>query len=229
METATFTSVLEIVAVIVSALSAMITASRKHLDLVGTYALALVTSFGGGTIRDVLLDRRPLFWVQHWEYLVVVLALCIPFVYSRRVYESASRWEQRFTFVDALGIALFGLSGLLIARDGGMPVFVATLIGVITATFGGVIRDVVINEIPLLFRPGGLYASAVFAGCWFFVALTRLGVHDGLAVLIAFAAIVALRMASVLLDFTLPAPQWLRDLHDTGEFPVGSEDRRDRD
>ena len=140
----------EISAVILSALSGIIVASRKRMDLVGTYALAVVTAFGGGTVRDILLDRRPLFWVTYWQYLVVVLALCILVVYSRRAYESASRWQRRFDVVDAAGLALFALSGSHIALQHGMPLFVAIIYGVITASVGGVLRDVLSTEIPTL-------------------------------------------------------------------------------
>jgi uncharacterized membrane protein YeiH len=91
--------VFEVIAVVLAALSAMITAAKKNLDFVGTYALAVVTAFGGGTIRDVLLDRRPFFWVSRWEYLIIIFALCIPFVYSKSVHDfsrrpAASSWMR---------------------------------------------------------------------------------------------------------------------------------------
>src|SRR5579872_7138922 len=118
--TGTFTHVtpsliLEGSAVIVAALSAMITAAKKRMDLVGVYALALVTSFGGGTIRDLLIDRRPFFWVDRYEYLVIELALCIPFVYSRRLYEWSTTLVARAEIVDALGLGFFTISGTILA------------------------------------------------------------------------------------------------------------------
>ena len=210
-------SALEVAAVLLAGLSGMIVASRKHMDIVGTYTLAGVTAFGGGTLRDVLLDRRPLFWVEHWEYLAVLLVLCVAFVYSRPVYESASRWERRFDFVDALGLAAYGLLGASAALAAGSPLFVCALFGVITATFGGVTRDVISMEIPQLFRPGGMYATAVFLGAWLYFALLRAGVGESMAHALAFACIVGLRMVSLRYGVTLPKPLWLRELQRTDE------------
>jgi uncharacterized membrane protein YeiH len=211
----------EISAVILSALSGIIVAAKKRMDLVGTYALAVVTAFGGGTVRDVLLDRRPLFWVTYWHYLVVVLALCIVFVYSHRAYESASRWQRRFDIVDAVGLGLFALSGVHIALQHQMPLFVATIYGVITASVGGILRDVLSSEIPIVFRGiGALHASAVFAGGFIYAVLIALGVPQLVAGGVGFAFIVALRLTSLWLGFGLPKPHWLRTMQRTGEFPT---------
>lgn len=211
----------EISAVILSALGGIVVAARKRLDLVGTYVLAVVTAFGGGTLRDVLLDRRPLFWVTYWHYLVIVLALCIIFVYSRRAYESATNWQRRFNIVDAIGLALFALSGSLLAVEYQMPLFVAAMYGVITASVGGIIRDVLSSEIPVIFRGiGPLHASAVFAGSMAYVTLLELGAAQFVAGTVGFVLIVSLRLASLWLGFGLPKPHWLRTLQRTGEFPT---------
>lgn len=211
----------EISAVILSALSGIVVAAKKRMDLVGTYALAVVTAFGGGTLRDILLDRRPLFWVTYWQYLVVVLALCIVFVYSRRAYESASHWQRRFDIVDAIGLGLFALSGAQMALQHGMPLFIASIYGVITATVGGILRDVLSSEIPLVFRGvGPLHATAVFIGALGYVGLIGLGVSQLLAGSAGFALVVGLRLTSIWLGFGLPKPHWLRTLQRTGEFPT---------
>jgi uncharacterized membrane protein YeiH len=212
--------VVEVSAVILSALSGIIVASRKRMDLVGTYALAVVTAFGGGTVRDILLDRRPLFWVTYWPYLVVVLALCIVVVYSRRAYESAGRWQRRFDVIDAIGIALFGLSGANLALQHRSPLFVSVIYGVITASVGGVLRDVLSSEVPALFRVGALYATAVFIGCSLFVVMLALGAPLLVAGGVGFAAIVTLRLVSMWRGIILPSPHWLRELQKTGEFPT---------
>ncbi|MEW5915493.1 MAG: trimeric intracellular cation channel family protein [Gemmatimonadota bacterium] len=211
----------EISAVILSAISGIIVAAKKRMDLVGTYALAVVTAFGGGTLRDILLDRRPLFWVTYWQYLVVVLVLCLIFVYSRRAYESASRWQRRFDIVDAIGLGLFALSGAQLALLHGMPLFVASIYGVITASVGGIVRDVLSSEIPIIFRGiGPLHASAVFVGAAAYVGLLELGVPQLVAGSVGFVLIVGLRLASLWVGFGLPKPHWLRTLQQTGEFPT---------
>ena len=209
----------EIVAVVLAALSAMITASKKSLDFVGTYALAIVTSFGGGTIRDVLLDRRPFFWVSRWEYLLVIFVLCIPFVYSRTVHRWARQLVARGEFVDALGLGFFTVVGVTLAIDAKLPAVVAILMGVVTATGGGVIRDLLINEIPVVFRHGTtLYTTSAFAGATVFIALRSL--HVPFAVFASVTVAVGLRLYSVWKGTTLPRPHWIH----TGTFPVPTDE-----
>ncbi len=196
-------------AVIVAALSAMITAAKKEMDFVGVYVLALVTSFGGGTIRDLLLDRRPFFWVERWEYLVIVLGLCIPFVYSRKLYTWSATFVARADIVDALGLGFFTVSGTALAAREGMPAIVCALLGVVTGTGGGVIRDLIINEIPALFKHGRLLATAAFAGAAVYLGLRELGVNDVVCVGVAAALIVALRLTALWGGAALPRPHWL--------------------
>lgn len=215
------TVVLEAAAVIISAASGMIAAARKGMDIVGTYCLAVATAFGGGTLRDLLIDRRPFFWISHDGYLVVIAALCIPFVYSRGFHARVSRWHGQAALVDAMGLALFTLSGVGFALQKGMPPFVCSLIGVVTGTFGGVLRDVASAEIPALFRPGELYAVSSFAGAWVLLGADRLALAPLLGAALAFAAIVALRMASVRFGVRVPDPLWLQ-----GEEPSRSDPER---
>ena len=207
----TLAIVIEASAVLVSAVSGMIVASQKRLDLVGTYMLAVVTAFGGGTLRDVLLDRRPLFWVIHEEYLLIILGLCLAFVYSPRLYQLARTLDKRGEIVDALGLGLFSLTGVGFALQAGMPLFVVALFGVITGTFGGVLRDVMISEIPQIFRPGALYAVPAFLGSCVYLGALRIGAPAVIAETLGFGAIVTLRLLSIYhRDFTLPLPHWLR-------------------
>lgn len=213
--------IFEIVAVILAALSAMITASKKSLDFVGTYALAVVTSFGGGTIRDVLLDRRPFFWVSRWEYLIVIFALAIPFVYSRRVHQWSRQLVARGEFVDALGLGFFTVVGVTMAQEAELPWAVAVLMGVITAIGGGVMRDLLINEIPVIFRHGTeLYTTSAFAGALAFVVVER--IQPQVAVLVSVSAAVGLRLYSVWAGASLPRPHWIA----TGTFPVPTDETR---
>ena len=200
---------LEAAAVLVSALSGMITAARKGMDIVGTYCLAVVTALGGGTLRDLLIDRRPFFWAQHEEYLLVIAVLCVGFVYSRTFHARVRRWHGQAVLVDAMGLALFTLTGVSFALHQGLPPFVASLIGVITGTFGGVMRDVVSTEIPVVFRPGELYAVSSFAGAWVYLGSTFLSLPPVLGATLAFVTVVALRMASVRYGVRVPDPLWI--------------------
>lgn len=204
------TLAVEAAAVLATTISGMLTAARAKLDVVGTFTLALVTAFGGGTLRDVLLERRPFFWVASREYVFLTLLLCLPFVYSRRAFAAADALDRRATFVDSLGLALFSLTGVRYALEAGLPPLPAALMGVVTGTFGGVIRDVLVREVPSIFRPGPLYAAASFVGCLVVLAGPVLEVSQPIADTAGFATIVLLRVASVRLGLRLPDPHWFR-------------------
>ena len=212
--------VFEIVAVVLGAFSAMITAAKKNFDFVGTYALAVVVSFGGGTIRDVLLDRRPFFWVDRWEYLVVIFMLCIPFVYSRPVHQFAKRVVVRGELVDAVGLGFYAVVGCTLAIEAKQPLFVAVLLGVITSTGGGIMGDVLTNEVPAYFRHGTLYTTAAFAGAVSFTLFRGFG--NTIAVPVAVSVTVGLRLVSLWWGARLPRPTWLR----TGTHAVTSGEHR---
>lgn len=197
-------------AVIVAAFSGMLAARQHQLDFVGTYVLAFVTAFGGGTLRDVLLDRQPLFWVSYPEYPVIIFGLAIFFVYSpwrwvpeRPVARHLSDW------VDAVGLALFSLSGTSFAIAQGLPNFAATLIGVITGVFGGVLRDVLLADIPRIFRTSSsLYATCAFVGAWVYVLILQWGGLNATASVLGFVAAVGLRITSIRYEITLPQPRY---------------------
>jgi uncharacterized membrane protein YeiH len=208
---AELTTAVEVGAVVAAALSGMIVASQKRLDVVGTASLALVTAFGGGTLRDILLDRRPFFWDLRWEYVPALFVLAIAFGYSARFHRVANAFAARLVLVDALGLALFSLTGVAYAREAGMSLFVAVLIGVLAGTGGSVLRDVLVNETPFLFLPGELYATASFTGCWVTVGAAAAGVSAAAAGLLGFTTIVGLRMASVRYGMRVPAPLWARE------------------
>lgn len=200
--------VFEVIAVVLAALSAMITAAKKNLDVVGTYSLAVITAFGGGTIRDVLLDRRPFFWVSRWEYLIIIFALCIPFVYSKRVHDFSRRLVARGELVDALGLGFFSVVGVTMALELRLPSAVAVLMGVVTATGGGIMRDMLVNEIPVVFRHGTtLYTTSAFAGAVVFILLEK--IHSPLAVIASVTVAVGSRLYSVWSGATLPRPHWM--------------------
>jgi len=201
----------EAAAVLLFAVSGMITAARKQMDIVGTYSLAVVTAFGGGTLRDLLVGQRPFFWVLRWEYLVVIAVLCGGFVYSRPIHDRVTRWHRSGIVVDALGLALFTLTGVDSALRAGLPRFVAVLIGVITGTFGGVLRDLCAGEIPELFRPGSLNAIPAFAGGAVDLAGRALAVPPVLASALGFGTIVVLRLVSVRFGMRVADPLWLRE------------------
>ncbi|HEY9644000.1 MAG TPA: trimeric intracellular cation channel family protein [Coleofasciculaceae cyanobacterium] len=194
-------------AVIVSAISGMIAAREKQLDIVGTYFIAFITAFGGGTLRDILLDHRPLFWISHQEYPILIFALSILFLYCSQSLTPVKPIARRsFDLIDALGLALFSISGTSYALAYYIPFWIAALFGVITGVFGGVLRDVVLVEIPLIFRQSTtLYATCSFVGGWIYLVALLCKVPPSLAGLAGFVTVVTLRMAALRYNLKLPA------------------------
>jgi uncharacterized membrane protein YeiH len=185
------------------AVSGLLEAARKQLDPIGVCIVAGIAAFGGGTLRDVLLDRRPFFWVEHAGWLWVLLVICIvsmAWMKARHVVltSRAVRWP------DALGLGLFSASGTELALGQGMPSIVAVLMGVITAAFGGVLRDVVCNEIPRAFADHRPYAICAFAGGWALVGAHAIGLPQGAGVVVGAVVAAGLRAAALLSDFRLP-------------------------
>jgi uncharacterized membrane protein YeiH len=185
------------------ALSGLLEAARKRLDIVGVCVVAGLTAFGGGTLRDVLLDRRPFFWVEHATWLWVLLALCVAamFVLHARHFEPTERAMQ---WPDALGLGLFSASGTQLALAQDMPAIVAVLMGVVTAACGGVLRDIVVNEIPRAFKDRQPYAVCAFVGGWVVVAMQALDLHNGWSLLAGAAAGTGLRALAMLSGYRLP-------------------------
>jgi uncharacterized membrane protein YeiH len=196
--------VIEAAAIVAFALSGLVEAARKRLDAVGVVVVAGLAAFGGGTLRDVLLDRRPFFWVQHAHWLWALLALCIAAMLFMRArhFEPTERAMQ---WPDALGLGLFAASGTQVALAMQMPAIVAVLMGMVTAVFGGVLRDVVCNEIPSAFSDHRPYALCAFVGGWALVGTQALGWPDEVGLLTAAAVASTLRVLALLSGITLPA------------------------
>ncbi|WP_326536314.1 trimeric intracellular cation channel family protein [Pseudorhodoferax sp.] len=203
--------VVEAAATVAFAASGLLAAARKRLDAVGVCIVSGLAAFGGGTLRDVLLDRRPFFWVEHAGWLWALLALCVAamlFMHSRHfaATERAMQWP------DAFGLGLFAASGTQIALQAGTPAVVAVLMGTMTAVFGGVLRDIVCNEIPRAFSDHQPYAVCAFAGAWVVVLGHRLDMDDWLGMVSGAATALLLRALALWTGWTLPS--W-----NTGEPP----------
>lgn len=193
--------VLDLLGVAVFAASGALAAGRKSLDLLGVVVIAAVTAIGGGTIRDVLLDRHPVFWIDDPTYLVVIIGAALLTVVWTRFRRPP---DESLAVADALGLAFFTIGGAQIAEEAGLSAIIIVLMGTITGSAGGVIRDVLSAEIPLIFRRGQLYASTAIAGASVYLLLLGTGLDRTAAALVGMAAIVALRLASVLWGLRLP-------------------------
>lgn len=197
----TFLHALDYIGAAVFAVSGALAAGRRRLDLLGVVVLALVTAVGGGTIRDLLLNRQPIFWLADRWYLVVIVGAALATV-------AYARWrrppEASLLVADALGLALFSMAGAQIAESRGMPMLSGVTLGTVTGVAGGAVRDILCAEIPLVLRRGNLYASAAIAGTGLYFILQRSGVPRHFASLVGMAVVAAVRFASIWWGLQLP-------------------------
>ena len=192
---------LDLVGVAVFAISGALVAGRKRLDLIGVVVLAICTAVGGGTIRDLLLGRHPIFWLADPTYLLVILGAALGTVVLAPVLHPATR---ALLVADALGLALFAISGAQIAERLGMATSSVVLLGTVTGAAGGVIRDVLTADVPLVLRRGTLYATAAIVGTLAYRLLEGAGVARDVAALVGMVIVAGLRLASLAWRISLP-------------------------
>jgi len=198
----------ELVATLAFALSGFAAAARKRMDIVGICSVAFIAAFGGGTLRDVLLDKRPFFWVQQSGWVWAILAICTLGALAMRSHHVAFT-ERAIRLPDAVGLGLFSAVGTGQALQADAPTIVAALMGVVTAVFGGVMRDILCNEIPAVFRDHRPYAVCAFAGAWTFVALDALALPHWVALAGAASAATVLRLLAIARGWQVPG--WRED------------------
>ena len=200
----TFATILEIVGTLAFAISGIRLAAAKRFDRFGAYAVGLVTAIGGGTTRDVLLNATP-FWMINGSYLTVT-AIALIFVIIFKQY--LVKLENTFFIFDTIGLALF--VGVEMSLMFGFPFWVAIVMGTITGSVGSIIRDILINEEPLLFRKD-IYALACVAGGIMFYLGQKMGFNSITNQSICGISVVAVRLLAVKFHWSLPA---LKDEND---------------
>ena len=197
-----FVILLTYLAVAASAISGTLEARKHEMDVVGATTVAFVTAFGGGTLRDLLLGRTPIFWLTDpWLSITTFFIAIISFYMINRV-------SNKLLFVpDALGLGFFSVLGATFALQLNLSLLIASLMGVVTGMFGGILRDVLCNKIPHVFKSGTeLYATCSFVGTWVFIILIVLRVDSSLASWIGTFTVLGLRVLAVRYQLTLPLP-----------------------
>jgi uncharacterized membrane protein YeiH len=190
---------IDLIGVAVFAISGALAGGRKGLDLFGVTVIAIVTSIGGGTLRDLLLDRHPIFWIADPSYRWAVLAgTALTLAYTRLWVAT----RRALLVADALGLAFFAIGGVQIALQAGKSALIALIMGTITGVAGGVIRDILTGEVPLILRPGRLYATAAMAGAAVF--LTLRSVLPPVAPAAGMITVAVLRLLAIRYELTLP-------------------------
>ena len=192
---------LELIGVMVFAISGALAAGQKHLDLLGVVVVAVVTAIGGGTLRDVLLDQHPVFWLHQPIYLEVILGSALLTVLYAKFFRPP---YKALLVADALGLALFAISGAQVAEQLVLPTIIIVLMGTITGTAGGVIRDILLADIPVIFKRGRIYATAAIVGILFYLFLQRIHLDQSLAAVLGMAVVAALRFAAIIWGLMLP-------------------------
>lgn len=196
----TVTAALDWMGIVAFAISGAIVASRKHMDIVGFVVLGTVTGIGGGTLRDLLLGQSPVFWVREPAYLVVCTVISAAMFFVPKIPESRYRLVL---WIDAIGLALFAVTGAERALVLGSHPVVAIVMGVITASFGGIIRDVFANQSPVVLSYE-IYVMAALAAAGVFVGLSLAGAPRDLAMACGLAVGAGLRALAMRFGWSLP-------------------------
>lgn len=193
------TSILDLLGTFAFAISGIRLASTKNFDWFGAYVVGLVTAIGGGTTRDLLLDVTP-FWMEDPKYLVVTgIALLTVILFKSKPF----RWDKTLFLFDAIGLGLFTVTGIDKSLELGFPIWVCIIMGTISGSVGGVIRDMIINEIPLLFRKDLYALTSILGGVVYFVAFQfefLIPFHE----IIAAVTIILLRIIAMKFQLQLP-------------------------
>ncbi len=191
---------LEIAGTFFFAISGALVIRDQHNDLFGATFTGFVTAIGGGTIRDIMLGSYPLVWIGDIDFLYAILAgVLVAYLF----FKSLARFTRTLLVFDTLGISFFTILGVEKALSLGVRPEIAVIMGMFTAIMGGVIRDVITNETPVLFRKE-IYATACLAGAILYVVLLRIGLDRNPNLLISAALIIAVRILAVRYKLALP-------------------------
>lgn len=197
-------ALVELLGVLAFAFTGIIEARKKNMDLIGVYTVSMITAFGGGTVRDLMIGHYPLYWVQHSGYALILLGFAVAAAPLSSSFYENPHVTKIFIVLDALGLGLFSAVGAGVAHQAGCDFYISMLLGVVTGVFGGVIRDIICNEIPNVFRRNELYATCAVFGSAVFLICLYLSVDELSATLISIAFAVTLRLVSVKYRVKLP-------------------------
>ena len=192
--------ILYIVAITAEAMTAALSAGRRDMDWVGVCIIAWITALGGGTIRNLLFGHYPMSWVEHPEYLLITAGAAL---FTPLIASFMSRLKKLFLYLDALGLVVFTIIGCQVGEGIQLPVAIVVFSGVITGCAGGVLRDVLCNDIPLLFRKE-IYASASLVTGIVYVAISHWYGNIHAAMIAAAVVGLTIRLLSIRYDWQMP-------------------------
>jgi uncharacterized membrane protein YeiH len=182
------------------AISGALAVRHDHDDLFGASFMGFVTAIGGGTLRDITLGSYPLVWIGDINFLYAIISgVCIAYLFSRYLV----RFRRTFLFFDTLGISFFTILGVEKALSLGVRPEIAAIMGMFTAVMGGVVRDVLINETPVLFRKE-IYATACLFGAILYLLLFRIGIDRNVNLIVSISIIFLVRILALKFKLSLP-------------------------
>lgn len=199
METLFYLS--DLFGVAVFAITGALMAGRKSMDLFGVIVIAIITALGGGTMRDVIIDNHPVSWIKDDLYILIAVVSAVGTVLWVRLTHPIH--EAGLLIADAFGLAVFTVIGTEVALNHGMPISTAVIMGVMTGVAGGVVRDVICNEIPLIFQKE-IYATACIVGSLVYIGMLKLGITHWFATGASMLTVLIARLAAIRWHLGLP-------------------------
>lgn len=191
---------LDLIGIFACTVAATVLAKRLHFDLFGAILISFIGSVGGGTIRDLLLNRHPIFWLHDLNYLYLILIVS---VIAQIFYHSIERLDRAMRWFDALGLAAFTVIGIEAAISRQMPAPIILMMGVFTAVIGGVFRDIVCRQIPLVLQKE-IYITASLIGGSAYLLMLHTAINDWTRTIITLTLIFSIRMLAVYRGWNLP-------------------------
>ncbi|MBF4984790.1 trimeric intracellular cation channel family protein [Nonlabens mediterrranea] len=197
-----FIQVIDLMGTVAFAISGALAAYNKKLDAFGIIIIAFVTAAGGGTLRDILLGVSPVSWMTNMNLVYTILVcVLVTFIFSQKLL----KLRKTLFFFDTIGIGLYTVVGLEMGITAGLHPFICVTLGCITACFGGVIRDILVNEIPVIFRKN-IYATACIAGGAIYFILRKFEAPENITFIVSGISVIIIRMLAVRFKWQLPRP-----------------------
>lgn len=192
--------ILWVIGITAEGMTGALAAGRQKMDLFGVYTIACVTAIGGGTIRDMVLGHYPLVWVKSPEYLLLIIGAATLTVWAHVL---AKHFRMVFLVLDAVGLSAFAIIGARIALEMGHGVIIAVVAAILTGVFGGVLRDLMCDRVPLVFQKE-LYAFVAMVGTLMYVAMDALGVNENVTIVVSVLTIFVYRLLAIWREWSLP-------------------------
>lgn len=197
----TIFNVLDLLATIAFAVSGALAAMNKRFDPFGVVIIAITTAIGGGTLRDTLIGRTPVGWMQDMNYLYMIfVGIVLALIFRHKLL----RLRKTFFLFDTIGLGLFTITGVEIGINAGLHPIICIMLGTMSASFGGVLRDVLCNEVPVIFQKE-IYAMASVIGGSFFLLLLHTGWDQDIIYILTSCIVIGIRLLAVKYNWSLPA------------------------